>query len=115
MMKISENKLEILKKDIVRLLAPLHLDKIVLFGSYAYGKPNEESDIDIFLLKDIPSQSIRELRLQARKMLRPLISQEHLGIDIVADSEQRVQDRIINIKDQFYKEIMTKGKVIYAK
>ena len=47
-------------------------------------------------------------------MLRNLIFEQHLGIDIVADSEQRVRERINNIKDQFYKEIMSKGKVIYA-
>ena len=30
----------------------LNPDKIILFGSYAYGTPNEDSDIDLFLLKD---------------------------------------------------------------
>lgn len=103
-----------IQNEITELLRPLNLDKIILFGSYAYGIPDEDSDIDIFLLKDIPSEDVRGLRLKARKMLRSLIYEHHLGIDIVADSEQRVKDRVNNIKDQFYKEIMTKGKVIYG-
>lgn len=27
-------------------------DKIILFGSYAAGNPNEHSDLDLFLIKD---------------------------------------------------------------
>src|ERR1700729_749132 len=37
-------------------------DKIILFGSYAYGKPNEESDVDLLVImrtKDTIDQSIR--------------------------------------------------------
>lgn len=99
---------------IIKLLKPLNLDKIILFGSYAYGTPTHDSDIDILLIKDIPKENIRDLRLQARKMLRNLINEQHLGIDIIADSEQRIYDRINNIKDQFYKEIMNNGKLIYG-
>ncbi|MFA9393039.1 MAG: nucleotidyltransferase domain-containing protein [Prolixibacteraceae bacterium] len=28
-------------------------EKIILFGSYAYGQPNEESDIDLLIIKNI--------------------------------------------------------------
>ena len=103
-----------IKKEIVELLKPLKLDKIILFGSYAYGVPHDDSDIDIFLLKDVPREKVQELRLKARKMLRSLIFKERLGIDIVADSEERVNKRINSIKDQFYKEVMSKGEVIYG-
>lgn len=106
--------IEIVKKEIIERLKPLKPNKIILFGSYANGRANEDSDIDIFLLKDIPERNIKDLRLKARKMLRPLIFDQHLGIDIVADSEERVKERIQTIKDQFYMEIMTKGQVIYG-
>ena len=43
--------IERIKLQIVEALMPLKLDKIILFGSYAYGTPNEDSDIDLFLLK----------------------------------------------------------------
>lgn len=106
--------IEELKPLIVERLKPLNPDKIILFGSYAYGTPTEESDIDLFLLKDLPNDKIREFRLEARKKLRDLIFQHHLGIDIVADSLDRVTQRIQNVHDQFFEEIMTKGKVIYG-
>ena len=44
--------IEKLKPLIIERLKPLNPDKIILFGSYAYGKPNKDSDIDLFLLKD---------------------------------------------------------------
>jgi len=106
--------IETLKHEIVKRLKPLQPDKIILFGSYAYGTPNEESDIDIFILKDISMENVKDFRLEARKLLRPLIFHEHLGIDILADSEERVKERINIIKDQFYKEIINKGVVLYG-
>ncbi len=34
----------LIKQQIVQNLMPLNPEKIILFGSYAYGKPNEDSD-----------------------------------------------------------------------
>ncbi len=62
--------IEKLKPLIVERLKPLNPDKIILFGSYAYGKPNENSDIDIFILKnDLNKHNIREFELEASKRL----------------------------------------------
>src|SRR5262245_46078077 len=39
-----------------------HPEKIILFGSYAYGKPHEESDVDLLVIMpayDVINQSIR--------------------------------------------------------
>lgn len=42
--------IEKLKLEIVERLKPLNPDKIVLFGSYAYGVPTKDSDIDIYVV-----------------------------------------------------------------
>ena len=44
--------IEELKPKIIEALMPLKPDKIILFGSYAYGTPNEDSDIDLFIFKN---------------------------------------------------------------
>jgi len=44
--------IEVIKHEIVERLKSLDPDKIILFGSYAYGTPTEESDIDLFLVKN---------------------------------------------------------------
>ena len=61
--------IEEVKKEIIERLKPLNPDKIILFGSYAYGTPNEDSDIDLFLVKDLEIKKARDYRLSARKSL----------------------------------------------
>ena len=66
--------IEKIKDKIVEALKPLKPNKIILFGSYAYGKPNEDSDIDLFLLKDdLTLDKVREYELNAREKIRDLI------------------------------------------
>jgi predicted nucleotidyltransferase len=43
--------IEELKSQIIKALMPLNPDKIILFGSYAYGTPNEDSDLDICIVE----------------------------------------------------------------
>lgn len=38
-------------QDIVNQLKPLQAEKIILFGSYAYGKPTQDSDVDLLVIK----------------------------------------------------------------
>ena len=41
----------VLKNKIVEALMPINPEKIILFGSYAYGTPNEDSDLDICVVE----------------------------------------------------------------
>ncbi len=52
MISLNIIDIEKIKPEIISRLKPLSPDKIILFGSYAYGTPTEDSDIDLFLLKD---------------------------------------------------------------
>ena len=47
-----------IKSQIIDDLKPLELDKIILFGSYAYGIPSEDSDLDICIIDDNYSSKI---------------------------------------------------------
>ena len=107
--------IESIKKEIVQRLKPLEPDKIILFGSYAYGEPNEESDIDIFLIKDIRKKELRNYALMAKKLLRDLVFEKNIGFDVFADSVDRMNYRINFVKDQFYDEILHRGKILYEK
>ncbi len=48
---IPESKIREITETIVKVIDP---DKIILFGSYAAGTPNENSDIDLLVIKDSP-------------------------------------------------------------
>lgn len=107
--------IEELKPLIIERLKPLNPDKIILFGSHAYGTANEDSDIDLFLLKDdLEIENMRNYKLELQKKLFDLQKKYLLGIDVFVDSTKRMEERIKNVKDQFYDEILTKGIKIYG-
>ena len=104
--------IEELKPLIVERLKPLNPDKIILFGSYAYGTPNEDSDIDIFLLKEgLNKDNIRSFELEASKRLLDIqMNYKTNGIDVLSAPTSKVYER----EDYFYKEeLLKKGKVWY--
>jgi uncharacterized protein len=102
-----------IKNRIVKIIRPTGPDKIIIFGSYGYGKPDSESDIDIFVIKDISEHEVRSFRLKIKKLLLEEFHSQDIYFDVVVDSEQRVLNRI-NLGDLFYQEIYTKGEVIYS-
>ena len=97
--------------QIISKLSILKPDKIILFGSYAYGKPNENSDIDLFLVKDdLKEDALDAYEIEAKIKLLDLISQYKIGFDILSASSQFLNSR----DDHFYKvDILQNGKVIY--
>ncbi|MCL2217568.1 MAG: nucleotidyltransferase domain-containing protein [Defluviitaleaceae bacterium] len=52
------------------------LEKVILFGSYARGDFDDESDIDFFILANVPQEDASKWRSNIRKRL-PLIDLEH--------------------------------------
>ena len=108
--------IEELKPLIVERLKSLQPSKIILFGSFAYGTPTDDSDIDLFLLKDdLDIKEMRNYKLELQKRLFDIQKEYLLGIDIFVDSTKRMTNRIDIFKDQFYDEILSKGEVIYVK
>jgi len=105
--KITNEIKEVIKKAI-------EPDKIILFGSYAYGEPDEESDIDICVIKVVDKSQVRKIKLKILNKLRDIIIRNKLDVDILVISPKRVAERI-QMGDLFYKEIIEKGKVVYAK
>ena len=103
--------IEEIKNDIIEQLKPLKPNKIILFGSYAYGTPNEESDIDLFLLKDdLCLEQTREYEIKASMYIYDLIKKYKIGFDILSAPTDYIKTR----EDYFYKvDILQNGKVIY--
>ncbi len=101
--------IEMIKNEIVEKLAPLEPKKIILFGSYAYGSPREDSDIDLFLLMNKPKENIEAKALFS---LRDLMKKYKVGFDILSESKEFISNRV----DPFYRvDIMEKGKLLYGK
>lgn len=102
--------IENLKREIVKRLEPLQPDKIILFGSYAYGTQDEDSDIDLFLVNNQTFDDQYEAK--ALMYLRDLVHKYHIGFDVLSASDEILKER----EDYFYKEsILNRGQVLYAK
>ncbi len=87
-----------------------HPEKIILFGSYAYGTPSEDSDIDLLIIKDTPDRPI-----DRRVVVRKIISDpgRRVPFELIVLTPEEVQNRL-KIGDQFLQEIVENGEVLYA-
>lgn len=99
--------------NIIDTLKGEGIEKIILFGSYAYGTPNINSDIDLLVIKNIPENETRDFRIKIKKTLWLKLGKLNYSFDVLVDNEQRIQKRI-EMGDLFYKEIYSKGRTIYA-
>lgn len=92
--------------NIISSLKNANTQKIILFGSYAYGVPNQDSDIDLLVIQETDKtfhQRIQELRLLLPKN-RP--------IDLIVLTPQEYQKA--KGMNSLVDEIDAKGKVIYG-
>lgn len=84
-------------------------DKIILFGSYAYGAPKPWSDVDLFVVMDTPTGDLEQMLAISRSL-----SPHPFGLEIIVHSSQ-VLAQAVAAGDFFLKEILTRGKVLYEK
>jgi uncharacterized protein len=64
---ITEEQIQAVVRRIVEGYAP---DRIILFGSYAYGTPTEDSDLDLLVIKAGIGSGRTERALAVRRLLR---------------------------------------------
>lgn len=82
--------------------------RIVLFGSYATGKPTKDSDLDFFIV--VPTR--RRWSDRARQ-LHALFPERPLPMDFVVRTPEEVRERVTTYFCPFTREILTKGRVLY--
>jgi predicted nucleotidyltransferase len=81
-------------------------EKIILFGSHAYGKPTPESDLDLLVVMQFVGDPLE----QAVTMLNRL--NILLPIDLLVRTPKQVQQRL-EMGDSFMRDIIERGKVMY--
>jgi len=81
-------------------------DKIILFGSYAYGKPGEDSDVDILVIMPFRGRN-PEKATEIWMATKP-----GFPIDIMVRKPAELKKRL-KLGDFFLQEIVEKGKVLY--
>jgi predicted nucleotidyltransferase len=92
-----------------RIAENFDVQKIILFGSYALGKADRDSDVDLLVVMNTRKRPI-EQRYEIYKSLTPI----HFALDIIVRTERDIIRRIPQ-GDWFLKEAYETGKVLYAK
>jgi predicted nucleotidyltransferase len=82
-------------------------DKIILFGSYAYGTPHADSDVDILIVMPCRNQIDQACRIDDA-------IDAPFPLDLIVRKPKNLQWRL-DERESFHTEIVTKGKVLYEK
>src|SRR2546423_11024347 len=82
-------------------------DKIILFGSYAYGTPHADSDVDILVIMPAWNQLSKAVQIS-------LAIDPPFPLDIIVRSPDNLGWRLAE-GESFHTEIVSKGKVLYEK
>ena len=109
-LELPEEVRAIIQGILERLLAGYAPQKVILFGSYAYGNPRPHSDIDLLIIKETPERFI-DRWVSVRRILSD--PRRTVPLETLVLTPQEVSRRLA-IGDQFLAEIIEKGKVLYA-
>lgn len=100
---------ETLPRAVKRIAENLNPEKIILFGSYAYGVPTPDSDVDLLVVLNSP-QSEKERYLSVCRQLRP----RPFAADILVRTSTEME-AALSRGDFFIEDIIRQGKLLYGR
>jgi uncharacterized protein len=102
---VELTQIKTLTEEIVRHFRP---EKIILFGSYGYGTPTADSDVDLLVVLPF----VGKCQFKSLEILEK--TNPTFAVDLITRTPEQVQARLRE-NDFFMKEIISKGKVLYGK
>jgi len=107
---VKKKKIESIKKITQQVAEKYNPQKIILFGSFAYGKPAKDSDLDLLIVKQVnKKKDLLERAYEVRQIL-----DVHEALDILVFTPREIKERL-KLNDLFIKDIFEKGKVLYER
>ncbi len=101
---------KVIKNMAEKLVAEYAPQKVVMFGSYSYGHPGPDSDVDLLIIKETSKRFI-DRWAEVQRILTGM--HRSIPVETLVLTPQEVENRL-SIGDQFIKEILEKGKVLYG-
>jgi uncharacterized protein len=90
------------------LVEQFHPEQVILFGSYAYGNPNEHSDVDLLVIKPIHKSRIKD-KVAMRAAWWPLLRQGNpLSFDLLL-AEPEESAGMASVAESYHGEILRRG------
>lgn len=91
-----------------QIAARFQPERIILFGSHAYGQPHPGSDVDLLVVMETP---LKEAEQAARICQR---IDYHFGLDLIVRTPATLTRRLA-LGDLFLREIVNQGIVLYER
>lgn len=98
---------EALGEIVRRITTELQPEKIILFGSYVYGTPSSDSDVDLLVIMETTDRPV-DRYLAISRLLRP----RPFPLDILVKTPDEIA-QALEKGDAFIREIITQGRVLY--
>ena len=98
-----------LRPAIQRIVDELNPEKFILFGSYAYGKPNRHSDVDLLVVLRTTA-TLKERSWMVSRLLLP----RPFPVDLLVKTPKEIEIALKS-EDFFLQEILRRGKVLYER
>jgi predicted nucleotidyltransferase len=100
---------ELLDEIVDRLVKGLQPEKIILFGSHAYGEPTPDSDIDLLIIVSDSDQPRHRRASHAYGTLRDLTA----PTELIVLTRQEVEEKV-NVRSSLVSRAINQGKVLYG-
>ena len=101
---------ELLRELTRRLVTELQPEQIILFGSHAWGTPDEDSDIDLLVIVPTSDLSPAQRATRAYRSLRGLLA----PVDVLVKTRAEVE-RYRHVRASLESEILERGRVLYGR
>jgi predicted nucleotidyltransferase len=109
MLDLKETKI-VIQRMVKKLVAEYRPQRVILFGSYAYGKPHPDSDIDFLIIKETTDRLLDRWTTVHRILTG---THRSIPLDTLVLTPGELEKRLA-IGDQYIAEILEKGEVLYA-
>jgi len=109
-MKLSDE----LETQIRKALEPMHPEKVILFGSYAWGRPTDDSDIDLYVVTqdDFIPATWRQKRDIVRAVSNRILDLRiRYSIDLLVHTKP-MHRKFIETDSSFARRIMSEGATL---
>ena len=92
-----------------RIGAKVHPEKIILFGSYAHGRPRPDSDVDLLVI-----MRTRKRPATRAAELSQLLEPRPFPVDLLVRTPGEIRRRLA-MGDTFIRDILHGGRLLYAR
>ena len=99
----------VLQEAVERLKAEFQPEEIYLFGSHAWGTPDDDSDVDLMVIvPDSDERSIKRMQ-RAHRCLRGI----GFAKDVLVPTRTQV-DRYKHFRASLFHQVLAKGRKLYG-